>query len=71
MPRKEMNYTKTHFYKLVCNDLNIKDCYVGHTINFKNRKSAHKRTCYNENDKTHYDKPLYKFIRQNGDWEKF
>ena len=71
MPRKEMNYTNTHFYKLVCNDLNIKDCYVGHTINFKNRKSAHKRTCYNENDKTRYDKPFYKFIRQNGDWENF
>ena len=71
MPRKEMNYTKTHFYKIVCNDLNIKDCYVGHTINFKNRKSAHKRTCNNENDKIHYNMPLYKFIRQNGDWDNF
>ena len=35
MPRKELNYDKTYFYKIVCKDLNIKDCYVGHTLNFK------------------------------------
>ena len=30
-----MDYSKTHFYKIVCKDLNIKDCYVGHTIKFQ------------------------------------
>ena len=32
-------------YKIVCNDLNINDCYVGHTTNFNNRKSDHKYNC--------------------------
>ena len=38
MPHKEVDDSKTHFYKIVCKDLSIKDCYVGHTTNFKNRK---------------------------------
>ena len=41
MPRKEIDYSNTHFYKIVCKDLNIKDCYVGHTTNFKNKKYEH------------------------------
>ena len=50
MPRKPINYTNTHFYKIVCKDISINDCYIGHTTDFKRRKSNHKRTCYNEND---------------------
>lgn len=65
-----MDYSKTHFYKIVCKDLNIKDCYVGHTLNFKNRKSAHKNLCYNCNS-ADYEKKLYQFIRANGGWEHF
>ena len=71
MPRKELNYDKTYFYKIVCKDLNIKDCYVGHTLNFKNRKSAHKRTCYNENDREHFNSYVYQFIRNSGGFENF
>ena len=71
MPKAPINYQHTHFYKIVCKNLDIKDCYVGHTTNFKNRKQQHKRTCYNENDKAHYNNHLYKFIRNNGGFDNF
>ena len=37
MPKKPIDYSKTHFCKIVCNDTNIKPCYVGHTTDFKRR----------------------------------
>ena len=70
MPRKELDYSKTNFYKLVCKDLSISDCYVGHTLNFKNRKSEHKRSCINQGDKNHHLN-VYQFIRENGSWENW
>lgn len=70
MPRKPIDYSETHFYKIVSKDLNIKDCYVGHTTDFKRRKSEHKKHCYMENDK-HYNIKVYKFIRENGGWENW
>jgi hypothetical protein len=70
MPKKEMNYSNTYFYRIVCKDLNIKDCYVGHTTNFKNRKSQHKQSCINENSKE-YNYNVYQFIRNNGGWENW
>ena len=48
MPRLPINYEKTHFYKIVSNDLSITDCYVGHTTDFKTRKTSHKTQCNNE-----------------------
>ena len=45
MPRKEINYLNTIIYKFVCNDLNIKDTYVGHTTDFIKRKATHKSHC--------------------------
>ena len=75
MPRKEIDYSNTHFYKIVCKDLNIKDCYVGHTANFKNRKSAHKTSHYNSFGKSYNNhvnnKYLYKFIKENGGWDNW
>ena len=71
MPHKEVDYSKTHFYKIVCKDLSIKDCYVGHTTNFKNRKNAHKRKCYDENDQVHYNFYVFQFIRDNGGFDNF
>jgi hypothetical protein len=32
------NYQNTVIYKIVCNDLSIKDLYVRHTTNFRKRK---------------------------------
>lgn len=62
-----IDYSKTHFYKIISDNLNIKDCYVGHTTNFANRKSHHKKTCNNPNDKN-YNISVYSFIREHGGW---
>ena len=70
MPRKPIDYSNTHFYKIVCKDTSIKDCYIGHTTDFNRRKSEHKKNCYMENDK-HYNMKLYKCIRDNGGWENW
>ena len=70
MPQKEVNYDTTHFYKIVCKDTSITNCYVGHTTNFKSRKHHHKSNCYNTNAK-HYNLYVYEFIRENGGWENW
>jgi hypothetical protein len=67
MPRKEINYTNTVIYKIVCNDLTVTDLYVGHTTDFTKRKNAHKTDCNNVNGK-HYNLKVYKMIRDNGGW---
>ena len=67
MPRKPIDYQKTIIYKLVCNDLNIKDIYVGHTTDFANRKRCHKSDCNNEKRKA-YNYKVYKTMRENGGW---
>ena len=70
MPRLDIDYTKVVIYKIVCNDLNILDCYVGSTTNFTKRKNAHKRTCNNINIKN-YTLKVYQFIRANGGWDNW
>ena len=70
MPRKPIEYSNTHFYKIVCKDTNIADCYVGHTTDFIKRKSKHKGNCNNPNDRNH-NMPVYQFIRANGGFENF
>ena len=60
MPKKEI--TDYVIYKIICNDENIKDCYVGSTSNFKVRKWQHKICC----DKDNYK--IYKIINENGGW---
>lgn len=70
MPKKPMDYSKTIVYKIVCKDDNIKDCYVGHTTNFKNRKNQHKKYSNNNNlDKSHFK--LYTTIRENEGWNNW
>ena len=70
MPSKPIDYSKTHIYKIVCKDTNIKDCYVGHTTDFSKRKSQHKRMTTNEQNR-HYNIYLYHFIRENGGWDNW
>jgi hypothetical protein len=67
MPRKIIDYSKTVMYKIVSNDLNILECYVGSTTDFTKRKCAHKSYCTNANGK-HYNLKVYQFIRDNGNW---
>ena len=65
-----INYNKSSIYKICCNDLNIKDIYIGSTTNFTRRKQQHKTRCNNINDKRHNLK-LYKCIRDNGGWDNW
>jgi hypothetical protein len=61
------DYSKTIIYKLMCNDENITDFYIGHTTDFNVRKGGHKSYCNNINKKE-YNFKVYKFIRENGGW---
>jgi hypothetical protein len=70
MPKKSIDYSNTTIYKIVCNDLTITDLYVGHTTNFRQRKSTHKNVCFNKQNKKHNCK-VYRFIRENGDWKNW
>ena len=62
-----INYNKSIIYKICCNDLKIKEIYIGSTINFTRRKQRHKSCCNNINGKN-YNLKLYKCIRDNGGW---
>jgi hypothetical protein len=65
-----MNYNNTVIYKIVCDDLNIKDVYVGHTTNFSKRKTSHKSACNNVNSKS-YHLNVYQCIRDNVGWNNW
>ena len=57
-------------YKIVCNDINISDCYVGSCQAFRARKYKHKSACFNSND-IGYNYNVYRFIRENGGWDNW
>lgn len=57
-------------YRIICKDITIKECYVGSTNNFTQRKREHKSRCYNEKDK-HYNLEIYTFIRNHGGWDNW
>jgi hypothetical protein len=64
------NYQNTIIYKIVCNDENITDIYVGSTTNFNKRKAGHKTICINEKSK-HHNLKIYETIRLNGGWNNW
>jgi hypothetical protein len=70
MPRTAINYQNIVIYKLVCNDINIKEIYVGSTSDFKRRKYEHKSICNNINNPK-YNQLKYKTIRENGGWNNW
>ena len=70
MPRTAINYQNTIIYKIVCNDLNIKDVYVGHTTDFTRRRKHHKCACTNLSSKE-YNIKTYQIIRNNGGWDNW
>jgi hypothetical protein len=67
MPRTNIDYSKTIIYKIVCNDLDVKDVYVGSTTDFTRRKNEHKNRCKNEKQNT----TKYEAIRKNGGWNNW
>ena len=70
MPKIPIDYSKTIIYKIVCDDLSVNQCYVGHTTDMSQRKWCHKSRCHNEKDKYHNLK-IYQIIRENGGWENW
>ncbi len=70
MPKTTIDYSKIVIYKIVCNDLNVKDLYIGSTTEFIKRKCAHKNATMNEKHPKHNAKK-YQFIRDNGGWDNF
>src|SRR6185437_12820082 len=70
MPKKEIDYSKSVIYKIVPNDMNITDCYIGSTTNFAARKSQHKTVCCTPQNKK-YNIQLYKTIREKGGFESW
>jgi len=68
MPKYNPNYNDTYCYIIRCKDINIIDCYIGMTTNFKNRKHIHKHDC-NDVKKNHIK--LYTFINNNGGWDNW
>jgi hypothetical protein len=69
MPKVPMNYQNTIIYKIVCNDLNIKDCYVGSTTDFIRRKHVHRNNAVNITPRSHLY--VYEFINKNGRWNNW
>ena len=70
MPKTDINYNDTHFYKLCCKDPTITDIYIGHTTDFTRRKYQHKSRCCNEKDKDHHTYN-YKFVRDSQGWNNW
>ena len=70
MTKTNIDYSKTIIYKIVCNDLNVKEIYVGHTTDFTKRKYKHRNNCIKEHSENHHLK-IYEFIRQNGGWNNW
>ena len=57
-------------YKIYCKNNEIKDCYIGSTINIKTRIKEHKYSCNNENLKK-YNQYKYVYIRENGGFDNW
>ena len=66
----DKDYSNTIIYKITCKDPSIQDVYVGHTVNFVQRKKSHQLSCMNSNYPNHNCK-VYKVIRNNGGWDNW
>ena len=70
MPKVDIDYSNTLFYKIYCKYASIDDLYIGHTTNFVQRKYAHKQGCKN-NKSSNYNCKLYQTIRDNMGWDNW
>lgn len=70
MPKMNIDYSKCVMYRIVCKDLNIQECYIGHTTNLTKRKYQHKFKCNTPNSKG-YNLKIYQFIRENGGYDNW
>ena len=65
-----MSYQNSVIYKIECNDINIKECYIGSTRDFVLRRYNHKHDC-NTSHRIQYNYKVYQFIRDNGGWKNW
>ena len=70
MPKVNIDYSNTIFYKIYCKNPDVNDLYIGHTTNFVQRKHMHKQACIKETNPNYHVK-LYKFIREHGGWDEW
>ena len=70
MSTRDTDYSNTIIYKITCKDPNIHDVYVGHTVNFVQRKQSHRITCINTKS-LGYNCKVYRVIRNNGGWDNW
>ena len=64
-------YENGCIYKLLHKeDYNNDNIYIGSTTNFRGRKTSHKKSVLNINDKN-YNQKKYQYIRENGGWENW
>jgi len=64
------NYNDAVIYKICCDDIDIKNVYIGSTCKFIDRKRTHKNACNNKANRD-YDRYVYRFIRENGGWKNW
>ena len=70
MPKIQIDYSNTIFYKIYCRDSSINELYIGHTTNFVQRKYAHKQGVINVKS-ANYNCKLYNVIRNNEGWDNW
>ena len=70
MTKHNIDYSKTVIYKIVCNDPNIHNIYIGSSVNMTTRMSSHKSDCNNVLSKK-YNLKIYQIIRLNGGWDNW
>jgi hypothetical protein len=64
--KKPVLYT---LYKLHCNDLDVKEVFVGYTsISLDRMHKSHEVKCNNVNNLSHYNRKIYQIMRANGGW---
>lgn len=66
MPKTNIDYSIGLIYKIVCDDINITDIYIGSTTNFIQRKYKHKSLCCKKDNRK-----IYQFINNNGGWNNW
>ena len=59
-----------YIYEIKSMDTSVTGLYIGSTWDMKDRLGRHTTNCYNENNKE-YNYPVYKYIRENGEFHTF
>ncbi len=77
MPKKNIDYSRTVIYKIVCNDLTVKHLFIGATTAFFKKKNLHKTLAEQKRKepigkgRRDCDSKLYQTIVNNGGWDNW